>query len=115
VAQAAGVAALGDVEHVARTRALVREQRPILEAGLKKLGATVAPSQGNFLLADFPGRNGQALFQALLRDGVVVRPVGGYGFPSALRFTVGIPAENARALEALARVLASVPPAVPAP
>jgi histidinol-phosphate aminotransferase len=105
VAQAAGAAALGDEEHVRRSRALVREGRPVLEAGLRALGATVVPSQGNFVLADFPGRPGKALFEAMLREGVVVRPVGGYGFPTAQRITVGTRAENEKALAALRKVL----------
>jgi histidinol-phosphate aminotransferase len=66
----------------------------------------VVPSQGNFLMADFPGKVGKELFEKLLREGVVVRPVGGYGFHSALRFTVGLPAENVRLLTALQKVLA---------
>jgi histidinol-phosphate aminotransferase len=106
VAQAAGVAALDDREHVERSRALVREERPFLAAGLAALGATVAPSQGNFVLADLPGRPGKELFEALLRRGVVVRPMGGYGFPTAQRITVGTHAENEKALAALRKVLA---------
>ena len=106
VAQAAGIAALGDVDHVARSRRLVLEERPRLAAGLAGLGLEVVPSQGNFLLADLPGADGQRLFQDLLREGVVVRPVGGYGFPSALRVTVGRPEENDRLVEALRKVLA---------
>lgn len=105
VAQAAGVAALDDVEHVARSRALVREERPRLAAGLAALGATVVPSQGNFVLADLPGTDGRAVFDALLREGVVVRPVAGYGFPTCQRVTVGLPAENDRVLAALRKVL----------
>jgi histidinol-phosphate aminotransferase len=105
VAQAAGVAALGDHEHVGRSRALVREERPFLAAGLAALGATVVPSEGNFLLADFPGRPGKDLFEALLGEGVVVRPLHGYGFPTALRVTVGLRAENERCLAALGKVL----------
>ncbi len=105
VAQAAGIAALGDAEHVERSRALVREERPFLAEGLQALGATVVPSQGNFLLADFPGRPGKDLFEALLREGVVVRPMGGYGFPTAQRITVGLRADNERCLAALAKVL----------
>jgi histidinol-phosphate aminotransferase len=105
VAQAAGVAALTDVEHVQRSRALVLEERPFLAAGLAALGATVVPSQGNFVFADFPGRPGKDLFESLLREGVVVRPMGGYGFPTAQRITVGLRAENERALAALKKVL----------
>jgi histidinol-phosphate aminotransferase len=105
VAQAAGIAALSDVEHVERSRALVREERPFLAAGLAALGATVVPSQGNFVFADFPGRPGKDLFEALLREGVVVRPMGGYGFPTAQRVTVGLRAENEKCLAALKKVL----------
>ncbi|HEX9398602.1 MAG TPA: histidinol-phosphate transaminase [Anaeromyxobacter sp.] len=105
VAQAAGVAALDDAEHVERSRALVREERPFLADGLKGLGATVVPSQGNFVFAEFPGRPGKDLFEALLREGVVVRPMGGYGFPMAQRITVGLRGENQRCLAALAKVL----------
>jgi histidinol-phosphate aminotransferase len=105
VAQAAGVAALGDVEHVERSRALVKHERPFLAAGLAALGGTVVPSQGNFVLADFPGKSGKELFEALLREGVVVRPMGGYGFPTAQRVTVGTHAENEKCLAALKKVL----------
>jgi len=105
VAQAAGAAALGDEEHVERSRELVRVERPFLEAGLRDLGATVVPSQANFVLADFPGLPGMALFEALLHEAVVVRPVAGYGFPTGQRITVGTRAENARVLGALRKVL----------
>ncbi len=106
VAQAAGVAALADEEHVARSRALVESERPFLTDGLRALGATVWPSQTNFVLADFPGRPGKALFEALLREGVVVRPMGGYGFPTAQRITFGLRAENEKLLAALGKALA---------
>jgi histidinol-phosphate aminotransferase len=105
VAQAAGIAAVGDVEHVERSRNLVREERPFLAEGLKALGATVVPSQGNFVFADFPGRPGKELFEALLHEAVVVRPMGGYGFPTAQRITVGLRSENEKCLAALAKVL----------
>ena len=105
VAQAAGVAALGDDAHVARSRELVRTERPFLFDGLRALGAHPVPSQGNFVLADFPGRPSKDLFEALLRLGVVVRPMHGYGFPTAQRITVGRRADNERCLAALAKVL----------
>ncbi len=105
VAQAAGIAALDDAEHVARSRALVEAERPFLSEGLRALGATVWPSQTNFLLADFPGRPGPQLFEALLRQGVVVRPMVGYGFPTAQRITFGLRSEDEKLLAALARIL----------
>jgi histidinol-phosphate aminotransferase len=106
VAQAAGVAALGDDEHLLRSRALVASERPFVADGLRALGATVWPSQTNFILADFPGRPGKELFEALLREGVVVRPMGGYGFPTAQRITLGLRAENEKLLAALTKILA---------
>jgi histidinol-phosphate aminotransferase len=105
IAQAAGAAALGDEEHVGRTRALVRAERPRLAEGLRAAGATVAPSQGNFVLADFPGRPAKDLFELVLREGIVLRPLHGYGFPTAQRISVGLPAENDRCLAALRKVL----------
>jgi histidinol-phosphate aminotransferase len=106
-AEAAALAALEDDEHVARSRALVLEERPFLAEGVRALGATVVPSQGNFVFADFPGRSGKETFEALLREGVIVRPMAGYGFPSALRVTVGLRRENERLLAALGRILAA--------
>jgi histidinol-phosphate aminotransferase len=108
VAQAAGVAAIEDVEHVARSRALVQAERPFLERGLRALGATVVPSQGNFVLADFAGKPGKDVFEGLLREGVIVRPLGGYGFPTAQRITVGTHRDNERCLAALEKVLGAV-------
>jgi histidinol-phosphate aminotransferase len=104
VAQAAGVAALGDEEHVRRGRALVAAERPFLAQGLRALGATVWPSQANFVLAELPGRDGKAIFEGLLRQGVVVRPIGG---PSAIRVTCGTRPENEKLLAGLRRVLAA--------
>jgi histidinol-phosphate aminotransferase len=103
VAQAAGLAALGDLEHVARSRALAESERPFLSQGLRALGATVWPSQTNFVLAELPGRAGRDLFEGLLRRGVVVRPIGG---PSAIRVTVGLRSENEKLIAALGQVLA---------
>jgi histidinol-phosphate aminotransferase len=107
VALAAGVAALSDDEHVARSRALVETERPRLVEGLRRLGAMPVRSQANFVLADFPGRPAPQLFDALLREGVVVRPMHGYGYATAQRITVGLPQENEKLLAALGRVLAT--------
>jgi histidinol-phosphate aminotransferase len=104
VAQAAGVAALEDHEHVARSRALVSSERPFLSEGLRALGATVYPSQANFVLADFPGRPGPQLFEQLLRQGVVVRPIGG---PTCQRITLGTRADNQKVLAALGKALST--------
>jgi histidinol-phosphate aminotransferase len=102
VAQAAGIAALSDDEHLHESRALAASERPFLTEKLRALGATVWPSQTNFVLAEFPGRDNKELFEALLREGVVVRPIGG---PHAARITVGTRPENEKLVAALARIL----------
>ncbi len=104
VAQAAAQAALADEAHIARSVALNREGMAQLEAGLRALGLGWIPSAGNFLCVDV-GREAAPVYEALLREGVIVRPVAGYGLPRHLRVTVGLPEENRRFLEALARVL----------
>ncbi|RME35303.1 MAG: histidinol-phosphate transaminase [Gammaproteobacteria bacterium] len=103
-AQAAGLAALGDTAHVARSVALNREGLVQLREGVEALGLSVIPSVGNFLCVDF-GRDAMPIYRGLLQRGVIVRPVAGYGMPTFLRVTVGLPEENRRFLEALADVL----------
>lgn len=104
VAQTAALAALGDKAHLARAVALNASERARVGAACAALGLGVVPSVGNFLLVDL-GREAMPLFEALLREGVIVRPVGNYGLPRHLRISIGLPAENDRLLAALGRVL----------
>ncbi|MFW6094597.1 MAG: histidinol-phosphate transaminase [Pseudomonadota bacterium] len=107
-AQAGACAALADDAYLAESRRLNREGMAQLEAGLDRLGVSWIPSAGNFVTFAVPGdaadRAGAA-YRALLERGVIVRPVAEYGLPDHLRATVGLPAENARLLDALAHVL----------
>jgi histidinol-phosphate aminotransferase len=105
-ALAAAEAALADRAHVERTRATTLEGRASLTAQLARLGLTVIPSEANFLLVKLPGR-GSEHYQALLREGVILRPVDGYGLPEYLRITVGTRAENERCVAALAARLST--------
>jgi len=104
VALAAAEAALGDDEHLARAVAVNREGLAWLQAELSRLGLAFIPSIGNFVSVELP-RDAGPVYQALLREGVIVRPVGGYGLPRHLRVSVGLPDENRRFVEALERVL----------
>ncbi|MBI4536977.1 MAG: histidinol-phosphate transaminase [candidate division NC10 bacterium] len=104
LAQAGAIAALTDTEHVARSRAVNEAGRRLLTEGLARLGLRVVPNVANFVLVDV-GRSGAATSDALLRRGVIVRPVAGYGFPNHLRITIGTPEENTRCLAALAALL----------
>lgn len=104
-ALAAACAALDDVDYVTKSRQLNLVGMEQLEGGLRLLGLTWIPSRGNFLAVDI-GRDAAPVYQALLREGVIVRPVAGYGMPHHLRVSIGLLEENTRFLEALARVLA---------
>src|SRR5581483_10926355 len=95
-AQAAAIAALDDREHVERARSGNAAELPRLSDALRGLGIAVTPSQTNFVLAGFGTRDARALYDALLRRGVIVRPMGAYGLPHHLRITVGTAAENDR-------------------
>ncbi|CAN7509067.1 histidinol-phosphate transaminase [Pseudomonas sp. LjRoot71] len=106
LALSAACAALDDADYLAQSRQLNDAGMAQLEAGLRELGLSWIPSKGNFIAVDF-GRDTAAINQALLRAGVIVRPVAGYGMPNFLRISIGLPAENARFLEALAKVLSA--------
>lgn len=105
LALAAACAALDDADYLAESRRINDAGMLQLEEGFRALGLTWIPSKGNFIAVDF-GRDAASINAALLREGVILRPVGGYGMPTFLRVSIGLPAENARCLEALAKVLA---------
>ncbi|MCM8624977.1 histidinol-phosphate transaminase [Accumulibacter sp.] len=103
LALVAAAAALDDHEFVAASYALNRAGMEQIVGGLKHLGCSHIPSHGNFVtfrLADAAQVN-----QRLLRQGVIVRPVAGYGMPEWLRVTIGTEVENERFLRALERSL----------
>jgi len=104
LALAAACAALDDADYLAQSRQLNDAGMAQLEAGCRALGLGWIPSKGNFIAIDF-ARDTAAINQALLHEGVIVRPVAGYGMPTYLRVSIGLPEENARFLEALAKVL----------
>ncbi|HEY6234867.1 MAG TPA: histidinol-phosphate transaminase [Candidatus Elarobacter sp.] len=106
VAAAAAEAALADDEHVTRSVEINREGRGQLIHGFRRLNLNFIPSVGNFLTVDI-GQRANSVYEALLRKGVIVRPVGSYGLPNHLRVTVGLPSENDRFLAALEATLAA--------
>lgn len=105
LALVAACAALDDEDYVARSRQLNQAGMHQLEKGLTDLGLTWIPSRGNFLAVDFK-QDAAPINAALLRKGVIVRPVAGYGLPNFLRVSIGTESENARFLDALRGVLA---------
>ncbi len=101
---AAAVAALEDQEHVKEVVALNNQGMAFFETECERLGLSYIPSAGNFLTVDV-GRDAMPVYDALLREGVIVRPVGVYEMPNHLRVTVGTMEENARFVESLEKVL----------
>ena len=104
MALAAGLIALDDPAHVAQGVAVNRQGLRDLNAGLAELSLAVIPSVGNFVCFDL-AQDALPIYQALLTEGVIVRPIGVYGLPHHLRVSVGTPEENRIFLEALGRVL----------
>jgi histidinol-phosphate aminotransferase len=106
LAQAAALAALDDADHVRESVRVNREGLGQLVAACEQRGWGYIPSVGNFLSVDV-GRDVGPVYQALLREGVIVRPIAGYGLPRHLRVTVGREHENLRFIDALVRTLDS--------
>ncbi len=100
LALAAATAALDDDEHLQKSIELNHAGMAQLAAGLDRLPVTRVPSRGNFVLIDCK-RPAGPLYEAILRQGVIVRPVANYGLPNHLRITVGTAAQNQRMLAAL--------------
>ena len=104
LAQAAAAAAISDRDHVRASVGLNRAGMAQLAAGLEALGLSYIPSVGNFVSLDL-GRPAGPMNEALLRLGVIVRPIANYGLPNHLRVSIGLPEENARFIAALGTVL----------
>ena len=107
LALAAAAAALNDDTFLAKSAEVNRQGLLQLAAGFERLGLKYIPSYGNFICVDVG--DGAAIFQFLLRQGVIVRPVAGYGMPRHLRISVGLTEQNTRCLDALAAGLKQLP------
>lgn len=105
IALAAAEAALDDVGFLDESRRINAAGLKQLAAGLDALGLEHIPSIANFISVDV-GRDAGPVYEALLRKGVIVRPIGGYELPRHLRVTVGTGEENDRFLAALREVVA---------
>ncbi len=104
VALKAATAALSDEEHLRRTVLLNHAGLEQLAEAFDARGLAYIPSVGNFIAVDM-GRPAAPLYEALLREGFIVRPIANYGLPNHLRVTVGTTEENRAFLAALDRVL----------
>lgn len=104
LALVAAEAAINDDEFVQKTREMNAAGMAQWQAATKAFNLTSIPSRGNFLCVDM-GTEAMPVFQALLREGVIVRPVANYGLPSHLRISIGTEEENNFAINGLSRVL----------
>jgi histidinol-phosphate aminotransferase len=103
LAQVAALAALGDVEHLQRTRDNKIVGMRFYEDVFRRLELEFVPSSGNFVLVRVG--NGLRVFTELQNQGVIVRPMGGYQLPDWIRISIGTPLENERCVESLREVL----------
>ncbi|ADH87331.1 histidinol-phosphate transaminase [Desulfurivibrio alkaliphilus] len=103
-AQIGALAALEDEEHYRLTLETTRREKARLRQAVEKLGCRTFASQANFFLIDVGG-DGKALYEHLLRQGVIVRPMQAYGYPQYIRITPGRPDENDRFLRSLEQSL----------
>jgi histidinol-phosphate aminotransferase len=105
VSQAGAIAALDDSDHVNRSIRENAAERTRLTRGLTELGLRPIRSHANFIFIDI-GPDAQELYNELLHEGVIVRPLGWMGMPEAMRVSVGVAQENDKLLAVMSRVLA---------
>jgi len=104
LAQVAALAALDDEAHILECVRMIEAGRHFLYDEFKRIGLQYVPSRANFILVDV-GRNAADIYQKLLHQGVIVRPMTPFGLETALRITVGTPEENRKLVKALRVVL----------
>jgi histidinol-phosphate aminotransferase len=100
LAEVAAAAALDDGEFIERVTGTNARGLDYLNRELRGLGIEVWPSEANFVLA----RTGPGTYESLLQEGVIVRPLAGFGLPDHVRISVGLPEENERFVKALRRI-----------
>ena len=103
---AAAAAALEDKTHVERAVQNNRDGMRQLSAAFTEMGLDYIPSAGNFICVDLK-KPAKAVNEALLRQGVIVRPVAEYGMPNHLRITIGLPQETDKFIRALKETVGS--------
>lgn len=108
LAQVAANAALRDKEFIARSQQICWKGLDYFYKKLEELGLPYIPSQGNFVMFDTL-RDARMVNEALLRRGIIMRPLLNYGFKTHLRLSVGLEHENEAAIQALSEVLKEVP------
>jgi len=104
MAQVAALAALNDEDHVIQSIQFVYEGKRYLYKELDEIGLSYVPSQANFIFIDFK-KNSEEMFQAFLREGIIVRPGKVWGYPTFARVTIGRMEDNQKFIKALKKIL----------
>jgi histidinol-phosphate aminotransferase len=104
VAQAAASAALDDEVHFQETLRVIREGRSFLTQEFQRLGIAYVPSESNFIMIHV-GTDCDPMYEGLLRQGVIVRPLKSFGYPEHLRITVGTHEENRRFIATFSQLI----------
>lgn len=113
MAQAAALAAMDDVKHIARTVGNNAEQAQVLGVRLSELGFRVLPTWANFLYCDL-GREAGGISEQLRGQGISVRPLAAWGARNCIRVTIGTPEQNQIFLDTIERVTGNGSPPVSA-
>jgi len=108
VAQAAALAALDDVAHTRKAVENNQRESQVLHRALSGLGYAVVPTWANFLYCEL-GEDAGAFARRLQTEGVIVRPLGPWGAPTAVRVTIGTPEQNQTFLKAFRKVMEKTP------
>jgi histidinol-phosphate aminotransferase len=103
IAQAGALAGLKDDAHQSKTRQITHEGRAALQSAFERMGLEFVPSHANFVLVKVG--DGKAVFQALMRQGIIIRDMNAYGLPEWIRVSIGTAHQNDRFLTALAECL----------
>ncbi len=104
ISQVAGIAALDDDNFVKETIKINEAGKEFLYDAYKKLGLFYIPTYGNFIFVDF-GRDSQIVFESLQKQSIITRTIKEYGFPNALRITIGTEKQNRRLIKTLKKIL----------
>jgi len=107
-AQEAALAALNDRRHLNKTLENNWQEMDRMSIEIESMGCTVLKSNTNFMLIDTM-RNAGAVYEQMLREGIIIRAMTAYGLPTCLRITIGTFEENQRLLRALSSVLSRLP------
>jgi histidinol-phosphate aminotransferase len=108
LSQVAALAALDDEEFLRNTQSAVAEGLAYLYREIAQLGLNTVPTQSNFFLIEIPV-DAKIIYEAMLRLGVIVRPMNSYGMANTIRVNAGLPEENKRFIKALSRTLQELP------